>query len=140
MTVVQRYADLYDHLPLPYVTITAVGQIVATNRAATEWLKSDAKGLVGTYFRKFLNAYDAGRFAAHIENCLRSGRRLMIELTMKPASGDAVAVQVSSRPAPAKPASPSITARCTIGKRRDVASTTSGLLDCTAVDTTSTSA
>ena len=100
---VQRYADLYDHLPLPYVTITAIGQIVAANRAATEWLKSDAKGLVGTYFRKFLNAYDAGRFAAHIENCLRSGRRLMIELTMQPAAGDAVAVQISSRPAPAKP-------------------------------------
>src|SRR5262245_49935824 len=35
---VQRYADLYDNLPLPYLTITPGGQILSANRAAAEWL------------------------------------------------------------------------------------------------------
>src|SRR5215212_4231784 len=67
---VQRYSDLYDNLPLPYITVTPSGQILVANRAATEWLCRDQRPLVGSFLGKFLDPYDAGRLAAHLENCV----------------------------------------------------------------------
>jgi PAS domain-containing protein len=55
---VQRYADLYDHLPVGYVTVTAVGQIVHANLVATEVLQCDRARLIGSHFRAFLDPYD----------------------------------------------------------------------------------
>ena len=93
----QRYADLYDNLPLPYVTITPTGQITGANRAALEWLHTDRRGLTGAYLSKFLDPYDAGRFAAHLEMCLAFERPLTIELTFRPTQGQIVTVQLLSR-------------------------------------------
>src|ERR1044072_3062902 len=42
---VQRYADLYDNLPLAYLTVSATGQIVGANRAAIEWFHTDRRVL-----------------------------------------------------------------------------------------------
>lgn len=101
---VQRYADLYDHLPLAYLTVSATGQIVSANRAAVDWLRRDTRGLVGGFIGTFLDAYDAGRLAAHLEQCGRNAGPAMIELTMRPAPGETASVQISSRLAPETPA------------------------------------
>jgi PAS domain S-box-containing protein len=98
---VQRYADLYDHLPLAYVTVTPNGQIVGANRAACEWLHRDCRALVGNFLARFLDPYDGGRLAAHLENCVKSGQRSTLELTFRPRENETVAVQLSSRVAPA---------------------------------------
>src|SRR5437762_966973 len=84
---VQRYADLYDNLPLGYVTVTASGEIVSANRAATEWLRSDSRPLIGRSLGKFFDSYDAGRFAAHLEICVQTGGPATIELTLRPVAG-----------------------------------------------------
>lgn len=94
---VQRYADLYDHLPWPYLTLSRAGQIVSANRVAAEWLQSDRRGVVGCHFRKYLDAYDAGRFAAHLEHGLQHGGPSTIDLTLRLSLGQEVAVQCASR-------------------------------------------
>ena len=94
---VQRYADLYDHLPIAYVTVTPQGRIVAANRVACEWLHTECRALMGVFLSRYLDAYDGGRFAAHLENCVKSGQRSTIELTMRPRENETVAVQLSSR-------------------------------------------
>jgi PAS domain S-box-containing protein len=100
---VQRYADLYDNLPLAYLTVSPAGQILGANCAACEWFRADRRGLVGRQVGKFLDAYDAGRFAAHLELCLQTGGPATIELTLRTGGGKTVAAQFTSRRAKAAP-------------------------------------
>src|SRR5687767_5553912 len=37
----QRYTDLYDHLPIGYVTLTPHGKITQANLTAAQWLRRD---------------------------------------------------------------------------------------------------
>jgi PAS domain S-box-containing protein len=94
---VRRYSDLYDNLPIAYVTVTPSGEILAANRAAMEWLRLDSRSLVGSYLGRFADPYDAGRLAAHLETCAESGRQATIELTLRLGEHERVAVQISTR-------------------------------------------
>jgi signal transduction histidine kinase len=94
---VRRYADLYDHLPLAYLTATVEGRIVQANLAASERLQRERPRLIGSQLQNFLDAYDAGRVTAHLENCARSGRPSTIELTLRLPEGSSSIVQLSSR-------------------------------------------
>src|SRR5690349_11080603 len=47
---VHRYTDLYENLPIAYVTVKDNGQITAANRAANEWLGPEKRGLTGQFF------------------------------------------------------------------------------------------
>ena len=94
---VRRYVDLYDNLPLAYLTLTASGQIVGANRAASEWFRTDARGLTGRSIGRYFDPYDAGRFAAHLEYCVQNGGPVTIELTLRPGDGQLHAVQLASR-------------------------------------------
>jgi PAS domain S-box-containing protein len=97
---IQRYSDLYDNLPIAYVTVTAAGEILAANSAAIDWLHRSQRALIGAYFGTFFDSYDAGRLAAHLENCRHTRTSISIELTLRPPGGDPVGVQLSSRLAP----------------------------------------
>jgi len=100
---IRRYSDLYDHLPLGYVTVTPEGRILQANLAAAECLQRERSHLAGTHLWSFLDAYDAGRLAAHLENCARTGRHSTIELALRVKDGSSMMVQASSRlavPAP----------------------------------------
>jgi PAS domain S-box-containing protein len=96
---IHRYSDLYDNLPIPYLTVSPAGLIIAANRAAGEWLGDDPRGLVGTYLRKFLAPYDAGRVSAHLEDCVNATVATTMEVTLRPGKRDPVSVQISSRSA-----------------------------------------
>ena len=97
---IRRYSDLYDHLPLAYVTVTPSGQIVSANQLALEWLAKKSTSIIGAFLGRFLDAYDAGRFAAHLEGCIASGRTATFDATMRLADASSRAVQFSSRRAP----------------------------------------
>ncbi|MGH7945225.1 MAG: PAS domain-containing protein, partial [Opitutaceae bacterium] len=56
---IQRYADLYDHLPVAYVTVTPAGEVVHANLAATELFGCERRRLAGVFLGKFLEPYDA---------------------------------------------------------------------------------
>jgi PAS domain S-box-containing protein len=100
---IQRYADLYDHLPLAYVTVTPAAQVVHANLAAAELFGIDRTKLPGVFLSKFLEPYDAGRLAGHLENCLKTGKQARLELTLRLRDGMSPSVQLSSRIAPAAP-------------------------------------
>lgn len=103
---IHRYADLYDHLPVGYVTVSPAGQILQANVAAAECLQRDRSQLIGAVLAGFLDSYDAGRLAGHLENCVRTGRPALVDLTLRLKDGSTLAVQLASRLAPAEPSSP----------------------------------
>jgi PAS domain S-box-containing protein len=97
---IRRYSDLYDHLPVGYVTVTPAGQIVQANLAAAEYLECERSQLIGTFLGSFLDAYDRGRLAGHLENAIETGRQATLDLTLRLKNGVALAVQLTSRLAP----------------------------------------
>lgn len=97
---VQRYADLYDHLPMAYLTVTSSGEIVHLNLAAAELLQRERTKLTGVFLGQYLEAYDAGRLAGHLEQCVKSGKRSVLDLTIRPGDGSMLSVQLNSRAAP----------------------------------------
>jgi PAS domain S-box-containing protein len=103
---VRRFADLYDHLPLGYLTVSAEGKIEQANLAAADLLGRERPALAGVFVRSFLDAYDAGRFAAHLENCLESGQQSTLELKLRLRDGTTRGVQFTSRRAPVPPGMP----------------------------------
>jgi PAS domain S-box-containing protein len=100
---VRRYSDLFDHLPTGYLITSVQGQILCANPAAMELLDQPQGELVGKFVRRFLDSYDAGRFAVHVDACAASGRQSIIELPLRLGSGANIAVQLSSRLAPPLP-------------------------------------
>ena len=99
-SALQRYSDLYDHLPIGYVTLTPSGRIVQANLTAAGWLRVDRAKLVGGYLNWFLAPFDAGRFAAHLDACVQTGGEQTLELTLRLESGLLLTVQLTSRLAP----------------------------------------
>jgi PAS domain S-box-containing protein len=96
----QRYSDLFDHLPVGYITVTVEGQILQANLAASEILHRERAKLPGTFLRSYLDAYDSGRVAAHLESCAESGEHGTMDLTFRLKDGATAVVQFSSRVAP----------------------------------------
>jgi signal transduction histidine kinase len=99
-SALQRYSDLYDHLPIGYITVTPSGRIVQANLTAAGWLRRDRTQLIGGYFNWFLDAFDAGRFSAHVDSCVQTGCEQTLELTLRFESGLSLAAQLTSRLAP----------------------------------------
>lgn len=99
----RRYADLFDHLPTGYLIVSLQGQILCANPTAMELLEPPDGEVAGKFVRRYLDAYDAGRFATHLEVCAASGRQSILELTFRPRDGSNIAVQFSSRLAPPLP-------------------------------------
>lgn len=105
---VHRYVDLYDNLPLAYITVHGSGQIVAANRAAMELLRRDKHSLIGAHFGRFMDPYDSGRLAAHLDQCMQGGGSSTLELCLRIEGVKPLPVQLTVRPAqlPAEQAPP----------------------------------
>jgi two-component system, chemotaxis family, sensor kinase Cph1 len=99
-SALQRYSELYDHLPIGYITLTPNGRIAQANLTAAGWLRVDRARLIGGYFNWFLEPFDAGRFAAHLDACVQTGVEQTLELTLHLESGLLLTVQLTSRLAP----------------------------------------
>lgn len=61
-----RYADLFDFAPIPYITLTINGEICEANLAATALLDGDAYPLVGQQFVNYIESDDLERWLRHI--------------------------------------------------------------------------
>ena len=96
----QRYTDLYDYLPIGYVTLTRTGQIAQANLTAARWLRRERGQLVGMHMNWFLDAFDAGRFAAHLENCANSREEQTCDVILRLENDLTLAAQFSSHAAP----------------------------------------
>jgi PAS domain S-box-containing protein len=94
---IQCYADLYDYSPLPYLTLTPTGRILQGNYAAGAMLGSGLLQLKEKHFAKYLDPYDAGRLAGHLDTCVQTRRPGTVELTLRLPDGGSLTVQLSSR-------------------------------------------
>jgi PAS domain S-box-containing protein len=97
---VRRYTDLYDHLPIGYVTLTASGRITEANVAAAELTHRPRPQLIGCFLRSFCEADDGAHFTQHLEECVETGRQVTIEVVLRGEDGTLRDVQLSSCRAP----------------------------------------
>jgi PAS domain S-box-containing protein len=93
---IYRYTELYDSLPLGYITLTPTGQITEANETACRTLHLDRSRLKDAYLRQFIAPGDACALAAHLAACNRSALRQVMETTLTPRNGTPFPVQLSS--------------------------------------------
>jgi PAS domain S-box-containing protein len=97
---VRRYTDLYDHLPIGYVTLTATGRIVEANLAAAELTGRARPLLIDSYLRRFFGPDDAARLVTHIRSAIDTGQQVTLEAVFLAEDGTERDVQLSSRVVP----------------------------------------
>src|SRR5688572_7690291 len=78
-----RYVDLYDHAPLPYVTLDGAGVIREVNHAAATLLAQQGHDLRGRRFRSLVAEADRQALAEHLRNCPVSGSALSCEVRLR---------------------------------------------------------
>jgi PAS domain S-box-containing protein len=94
---VHRYTDLYDSLPIGYLTLTRDGRIVEANLTAGDMLGVPRERLAGAFFRKFLGEMDASRLADCLAACAGSAEAQLFEALVTPRGGSPRPVQISGR-------------------------------------------
>ncbi len=77
-----RYSDLYDSLPIGYLTLTLDGRILEANLAAVELLGWPRDRVEGAVLRQFLPAEEATALALHLEESARTPGRQKLEATV----------------------------------------------------------
>jgi PAS domain S-box-containing protein len=60
-----KYRELYEHAPIPYLSLAEDSTIMAVNEAALALLQSTREALIGTRFSRYVAAEDAVKFALH---------------------------------------------------------------------------
>lgn len=93
---VHRYADLYDSLPLGYLTLTPQGRIVEANRTAAEMLGMSREQLSGMYLRHFFSPADGVTLTAHLLKSAEHPDRQVAEVTLERRRTTPLPVQLSS--------------------------------------------
>ncbi|HVV51109.1 MAG TPA: PAS domain-containing protein, partial [Polyangia bacterium] len=92
----ERFWELYEEAPVPYVTIDAKGIIQALNGRATELLEIEPHRALGFPFRTFVVQADRGELSAHLARFARDGRAVS-ELALRSFAGREIAVRLESR-------------------------------------------
>ena len=92
----RRYVDLYDHLPIGYMTLTDVGEILEVNATAAKWLESERMPLIGQNLRLYVETTDRDRLLAHLHSC-RDSTPSVVELNLCVGDNPPLPVQLSSR-------------------------------------------
>jgi chemotaxis family two-component system sensor kinase Cph1 len=100
---VHRYTDLYDSLPIGYVTLSPKGQIIEANHTAIAMLQGSRPRLDGKFLHTFMSEKDGERLAVHLATCLESDARQVTEVTLEVPEQRPIIVQLSSRRAQAGP-------------------------------------
>ena len=93
---IYRYTELYDSLPIGYITLTPLGQVTEANETACRTLHTERDRLQGSFFRRFIAPADACAFSAHLAACNRSAARQVMETTLTPRNGVPFPVQLDS--------------------------------------------
>jgi PAS domain S-box-containing protein len=94
--VTQRFVDLYDFAPIPYVSFDRTGLIEEANLAATELLGVPRDLLIGRPFAFYVTDLDL--FLHHLLDCRTSQQQVKTELQLKPRKGETIAAQLLSTP------------------------------------------
>lgn len=95
---IQRYSDLYDFAPLPYVSFDRTGRIEEINFAAAQMFGRSRDMLVGLPLSMHVLSADADLFLTHLLRCRRLEKQVTTDVRLKNCKGDVIFAQLSSRP------------------------------------------
>src|SRR5437763_7824555 len=95
-SAIQRYVDLYDFAPIPYVSFDRAGRIEEANLAATELLSEPRDLLIGRPFVFY--AADLDSLLRHLLYCRTSQQEVKTELLLKTRMGEEVPALLLSTP------------------------------------------
>lgn len=95
---IQRYVDLFEFAPIPYVSLDRVGRIQEINLSAAELLGGSRAKLIGRPFALHVTKIDQGLFLNHLLRCRSSDRRVETELHLKNREGEILIVHLASSP------------------------------------------
>jgi PAS domain S-box-containing protein len=95
---IQRYVDLFDFAPIPYVSFDRVGRIQEINLAAVQLLGGSRARLIGELFGLHVTKDDGALFLNHLLRCRSSDRRVETELHLKKRNGEIILAHLASSP------------------------------------------
>lgn len=95
---IQRYIDLFEFAPIPYVSFNRVGRIEEMNRAAAQLLGGSRARLIGQPFTLRVMKKDRGLFLSHLLRCRSSQSRVETELHLKKDDGEIIVTHLASSP------------------------------------------
>src|SRR6185369_529821 len=91
-----RYSDLFDFAPLPYVCFDKKGVIRDINTPGARLLGSVPDDLAGTPFISCIHENDKRKFQKHLRNCEQGGSTVESELTLTPRGGATIQARLFS--------------------------------------------
>jgi PAS domain S-box-containing protein len=95
---IQRYVDLFEFAPIPYVSFNRVGRIEEINLAAAQLLSGSRARLIGEPFAVHVTKKDGALFLNHLLRCRSSDRRVETELHLKKRNGEIILAHLASSP------------------------------------------
>jgi len=90
------YADLYDFAPVNYISLDEDGIIKNINLTGASMLGEVRSNIVERPFSKWICKYDLEVFTNHLNEALKSNKKLTAEVSMKNGSGDILEVMIES--------------------------------------------
>ena len=94
----QRYVDLFELVPIGYVSVDRVGRIAEINLAAAQLLGGSRARLIGEPFALHVTKDDGLLFLNHLLRCRSSDGRVETELHLKKRNGDIILTRLESSP------------------------------------------
>jgi len=92
-----RYADLFDFAPTPYLILDRWGVITDSNLPAAALLECERTKMVGFPLRRFVRVDDRQELLTHMCRCRKENGRVKSELNLQTSMGKLVPVELISR-------------------------------------------
>jgi PAS domain S-box-containing protein len=92
-----RYADLFDFAPTPFLILDSWGVITESNLPAAALLECERMKMVGFPLRRFVHADHRRQFLTHMHRCRKDQGRIRTELNLVTSRGKLVPVELTSR-------------------------------------------
>jgi PAS domain S-box-containing protein len=91
-----RYADLYDHAPIGYVTLDKNSLVLESNFSAASLLGTERGSLIGKPLTSFIHEDTQDTFYFHRSQVLQTGTRHICEIKLAQPDGGWIHVQLES--------------------------------------------
>jgi two-component system sensor histidine kinase UhpB len=92
-----RYADLFDFAPTPYLILDPWGIITESNLPASALLECERVKMIGFPLRRFVHPEDRRELLAHMYRCRKQPGHVKSELRLLTGRGKVVPIELTSR-------------------------------------------
>lgn len=92
-----QYSELFDHAPLPWLTLDDAGTIQNLNLVAVTLLGAGRHQLIGAPLTTLVHPEDSRRLLDHLLSCQGTSQPMSCELRLAPRHAEPVPVRISTR-------------------------------------------